>query len=83
VRFDATINLGNILSATAFLVLALFAWRDVTWRIRNLELWRTEHMIDSDARDALIENMKEILNHVRWQTDRMLGHKSEPPPTSR
>jgi hypothetical protein len=82
-HFDPTINLGNILSGVTFLALAMFTWRDLTWRIKNLETWRKEHQIDANARDELIGNMKEILNHVRWQTDRMLGIKDEPPPPTR
>lgn len=53
--------------------------RDLEWRITNLENWRKEHMIDADARDKLLMDMKEILAHVRWQTDYMLvGAASNP-----
>lgn len=78
-HFDWTISLGSILSMGAFLVMALFAWRDLTWRIQNLEVWRKEHQIDSDSRDDIIRKMDLVLDHVRWQTDHMLGRREAPP----
>lgn len=79
-HFDWTISLGSVIQALAMLVLALFAWKDMDWRVRNLENWRKEHMVDADARDALIKTMGRVLDHVRWQTNRMLGGKEEAPP---
>lgn len=79
VNFDATISLGNIVSAAAFLVMALFGWRDLTWRIKNLEQWRNEHMIDSDARDKLITGLDKILALQRWQIKNQLGLNQPPP----
>ena len=80
-HFDSTVSLGNVISAAAFTILALFAWRDLTWRIRNLEDWRKTHMIDADARDALLAKMDRIIDHLRWQTEYMLGKRGESPPT--
>lgn len=78
-RFDWTVSIGNILSAAAFALAAVYAWKDMSWRIKNLETWRTEHMVDSDARDLLIQDMTKILEHVRWQTSTMLGKHKHPP----
>ena len=78
-HFDLTVSLGNILSALAFGVMALFAWRDLTWRISNLEIWRKEHIRDADERDKLIAKMDRVLDHVRWQTEELLGRRSLPP----
>ena len=63
-HFDWTISLGNIISAVTFLILAGFAWRDLTWRVKNLETWRKEHMLDADSRDRLLTNIDKILYHV-------------------
>lgn len=79
IQFDTTISLGNVITTGSVLLLAAFTWRDLTWRIKNLEVWRREHMIDSDARDVLIADMKTIVNHVRWQTDYMRGVRKAPP----
>ena len=82
-RFDWTISLGQLITALTFLFLGAFAWKDLTWRVKNLEHWRAEHMIDSDSRGKLINEMKEILDHVRWQTSTMLGRKLRPPVETR
>lgn len=55
------------------------AKRDLEWRIKSLEIWRGEHMIDADARDTLIRKQDKIVSYLRWQTDFMLGKKSPPP----
>ena len=62
--FDWHISFGNILTAVSFLALAITAWRDMNWRVRNLEEWRKEHMVDADARDKLLINIDKILYHV-------------------
>lgn len=36
------------------------AKKDLDWRITNLETWRKEHMIDSDARDALLRKLNVV-----------------------
>lgn len=63
-HFDWTISLGNVVSAGTFVVLAVTAWRDLRWRVTNLEVWRKEHQIDSDSRDAIISRMDRILYYV-------------------
>lgn len=63
-RFDWTISLGNLVTAFTFLTLAITAWRDMNWRMRNLEEWRKEHQIDADGRDDIIRRMDKILFHV-------------------
>lgn len=74
-HFDTSISLGNLLSAIGFLTLALFAWRDMNWRVKNLEVWRKEHILDEEARDQLIKKMDRVLDHLRWQTEKMAGNK--------
>jgi hypothetical protein len=63
-HFDTTINLGNLIVAGSFIFMAIIAWRDLTWRIKNLEVWRREHMIDSDARDQIISRLDKIVAFI-------------------
>jgi hypothetical protein len=73
-HFDWTISLGNIIMGGTFLVCALLAWCDLTWRVRNLELWRSEHMVDSDARDNLIRKLESLSDQTKWQSDTMFEY---------
>jgi len=41
--FSPEISFGNLISAFAFLAAALFAWRDLSWRVKNLEEWKSSH----------------------------------------
>ena len=65
-QFDWTISLGNVIAGLIFIMAALFAWRDLTWRVGNLELWRKEHQIDSDARDLLMQNSDKMLSQLKF-----------------
>jgi hypothetical protein len=65
IRFDGTISLGNIVSAFTFLLLAALAWRDLIWRIRNLETWKVQHMSDADGRDKVILKMDKFLDYMQ------------------
>ena len=71
IHWDGTITLGNVITFFLF-ALALInflraqsaakeaqleAKKDLEWRIANLEVWRKEHMIDSDARDLLLRKL--------------------------
>lgn len=56
-KFDLTISLGNIISTTFYIVLIVIAWRDMHWRVKNLETWRREHQVNSDSRDNIIRKM--------------------------
>ena len=61
--FSGEITLGNILTVLGFLVAAYAAWRDMGWRVKNLEIWKdghqkvTETAIQalSDTRTATVE----------------------------
>ena len=64
ITFDWTISLGNIIATIGYTALAIVAWRDLTWRVSNLETWRKEHSIDADARDQIITRMDKILYHL-------------------
>lgn len=43
-RFDPTISLGNLIVGLSFLAAALLAWRDINWRVKNLEMWKEAHL---------------------------------------
>lgn len=77
IRFEPTINFGSVIWALSSLVLAVAAWRDLNWRIKNLEVWRTEHMVDADSRDAIIGRMDKILYHVTGGKEGELWNGSE------
>jgi len=84
-HFDWTISFGNLVSAFAFLFLAALAWRDLTWRVKNLETWRKEHQIDADSRDKIIERMDQILIRIETMFEergaRMnYTRRNDPPP---
>lgn len=78
IHWDGTITLGNILTFAVLLIAivkffgaqaasreARVAYeRDLEWRIGNLETWRKEHMIDSDARDKLLQANGKILDNL-------------------
>lgn len=99
-RFDSTVSLGNLITFLGLISAALGWWRahnsseqaklayqrDMDWRVKNLEIWRTEHMVDADARDRLLDTIGNLLKHVRWQTEFMwskqTGQRPEPPPAS-
>jgi hypothetical protein len=72
-HFDETVTLGNVLAGVSFSVMALFAWRDLTWRIKNLELWRAEHMVDSDARDQLMHKLDSVIELLQFQISLLMG----------
>lgn len=60
VHFSGEITLGSILSSITFIAMTVVAYKDLQWRVRNLEEWRKEHMIDADARDKLLTSLSEI-----------------------
>lgn len=83
-HFDTTVSLGNLITVAGLIFAGIWAWRDMTWRIGNLEEWRKEHMVDADARDRLLGTLSDILKHVKWQTEfiwaERLGRNPQPPP---
>ena len=68
-HLDWTISIGDIIKSTSLFVLAVLAWSNLRWRVNNLEIWRKEHMIDSDARDALMRNSEMMLQYLKTLVD--------------
>jgi hypothetical protein len=69
--FDPSVSFGTILQAGAYLFLGILVWRDLHWRTSNLETWRKEHMIDSDARDVLIRNSEAMLAQLKFLVEQL------------
>lgn len=79
-HWDGTITLGNLLTFFMLSIAIIGFWsarikaveaeaaykKDIEWRIANLETWRREHMIDSDARDELLKTMGTIVQQLDW-----------------
>lgn len=63
-HFDPTISFGDLLKSTILFVLAVLAWSNLRWRINNLEVWRKEHMVDADSRDAIIKSIEKLVNRL-------------------
>ena len=57
-HFDSTINLGNIITIFLTCLAIIFAWRDMDWRIKNLETWRKEQIEGLKARAVLDERFQ-------------------------
>jgi hypothetical protein len=74
-RFDYSISLGQVISAFFFLCAAIIGYRDLSWRVKNLEVWRREHQVDADSRDQLIRNSETMLTSLKFLVeDRKRGH---------
>lgn len=63
-KFDWTINIGNVAAAAMFLLLAAVAWTDLRWRVKNLEVWQAEHKVESKQRDEIIQRIDRLLERV-------------------
>lgn len=68
-RFDGTISIGSVFMGLSFLLMAAMTWRDMDWRVKNLEIWRKEHMVDADSRNEIMQKLDTVLNHVRSRHD--------------
>jgi hypothetical protein len=60
----------------AFLVAALFAWKDLNWRVNNLETWRSTHEHTTEQREITInilrENVTKLTTMVMGQDRRLI-----------
>ena len=48
-HFDGTVTLGSLIAAVSFIVMSLFAWRDLDWRMKNIEKWQAKHIVDEES----------------------------------
>jgi hypothetical protein len=74
IHWDGTVSLGSLLTLLLVGIAVAKLWssqnaakeaqaefkKDLQWRISNLEVWRKEHMIDSDARDVLLKKLDSV-----------------------
>ena len=59
-HFDGTITLGNIVTLSAGLLVAILAWRDLNWRTKNLEEWK----LTQDASNLTVINNVGLLKEA-------------------
>jgi len=79
-HLDWTISIGDIIKSTSLFVLAVLAWSNLRWRVNNLEIWRKEHMIDSDSRDEIIKSIEKLVGRLdTLLNDRRTFIRSEHP----
>ena len=64
VRYDGTITLGNLISTFCFIIFAAMAWRDIGWKIKNLEEWRKIHQIEATKRDEILDRIEATLTKI-------------------
>lgn len=64
IRFDPSITLGSIVAAASFLLAALFAWKDLNWRVNNLEVWRTSHEHTAEQREISINILRDSVTKL-------------------
>ena len=55
-HYTGEITFGNIITVISFLLAAFAAWRDMGWRVKNLEEWRKQHeTAGQQTRASLVE----------------------------
>ena len=82
--FDPKVTLGNILVAASFLfaglgqiAAALLAWRDINWRLKNVEEWQKDHEASCMKQDEILDEMRlavRELTTLSGQHERRLGN---------
>lgn len=60
-KFNGEISLGNIVTAAAFLLAAAFAWRDLNWRVNNIEIWKESHLHTTEQAVQNISMLRESI----------------------
>lgn len=58
------ITIGNLLVVLSWLIAAAFFYRDLNWRVKNLETWRKEH---GEIASQALHNMENIGKAVALQ----------------
>ena len=64
-HWDPTINIGNLITIALALIAIVFAWRDMDWRIKNLETWRREQIAWLVARAQLDEKFQSAVTEFK------------------
>jgi hypothetical protein len=60
-KFDPTVTLGNSITIVTFLVLSVLAWRDLNWRVKILEIWKSTHEHTAEERERNIGMLREAI----------------------
>ena len=55
-HWSGEVTVGNLLTITMFAVATIYAWRDLNWRVKNLEVWRDGriHSIEEEMRNIIL-----------------------------
>jgi hypothetical protein len=56
-RFTWTIDLGNLLTLGGAILAMVWGWRDMMWRMKNIEEWRSDH---NKLAEKALETMEEV-----------------------
>lgn len=60
-KFDATITLGQVIWGLTTFVLIISLWRDLHWRVKNVEEWQDVQDEKNGQRDEMISKLDRIL----------------------
>lgn len=69
IKFEPTISFGNVIWSLSCLVLAVAAWRDMNWRMKNMEKWQAITDEENKKRDAIITRLDKVLYHLSGGTE--------------
>lgn len=58
-HFAPTVTLGDVIYGVTLLIAAAFAYRDLNWRIRNIEDWKDAHFHTSEQALANISLLQQ------------------------
>jgi hypothetical protein len=61
ISFQPVISLNGLLITAGTLISAVFAWRDLNWRQKNIENWRVDHMEYSRRQEQLLEEVRKLV----------------------
>jgi len=60
-HFEWSISFGNVITTISFLAAAFSAWKDLSWRVKNLEEWKRDHQ---DTAETAMQNLAELKEAV-------------------
>ena len=64
-HWSGEVTLGNLLSIATFGGLALLAWRDLDWRVRNVETWKEGHLHSVEEQVRNISMLREAIVGIK------------------
>lgn len=64
IHFDGTINVADVITALLVAAAGIAAWRDLNWRMKNVETWKKSHELESRASIETLDEMKNITSRL-------------------